>query len=297
MSNGPPRIFDREAYRARLERAAKANGDIFLAQEAAAQLALRLNAVNRKFESALDLYSRERVLPTLKPLAQTWLRTGLSSDSPSLTADDEALPFAAESFDLVTSVLGLHAVNDLPGVLAQIRRVLKPDGLFTGALFGGETLHELRIAFAAAEESLTSGASPRVSPFADIRDLGGLLQRVGFALPVADIERTTVQYRELKRLFSDLRALGETNVLVGRRKSFLSRRMLEAVTQEYKSRFGDFEGRFPATFEIVYLTGWAPHESQQKPLQPGSAKSRLADALRTVEQKSGDTVRPPRRTN
>jgi len=297
MSNGPPCIFDREAYRARLKRAARANGDIFLAHEAAAQLALRLDAINRKFERALDLGSRERVFPTFQHLAQTWIRTDLSSDSPSLVAEDDALPFAAESLDLVTSVLGLHAVNDLPGMLAQIRQILKPDGLFVAALFGGETLHELRIAFAAAEESLTGGASPRVAPFADIRNLGGLLQRAGFALPVADVERTTVQYREISRLFRDLRALGETNVLVGRRKSFLSRRVLDRVIQEYKARFSDIEGRFVATFEIIYLTGWAPHESQQKPLQTGSAKARLADALKTEEKKSGDTVRPPRRPN
>jgi SAM-dependent methyltransferase len=207
-------------------------------------------------------------------------------------ADEEILPFADGSFDVVTSVLSLHAVNDLPGTLVQIRRVLKPDGVFIAGLFGGETLQELKLAFAAAEAEVLGGASPRVSPFGDVRELGGLLQRVGFALPVADVERTIVRYRDVARLFADLRALGETNVLVGRRSEFLSRRMLRALTAEYASRFADAEGRVTATFDVVFLTGWAPHESQQKPLAPGSAKSRLADALGTEEQPTGEKPTP-----
>jgi SAM-dependent methyltransferase len=192
----------------------------------------------------------------------------------------------------VTSVLSLHAVNDLPGVLVQVRRALKPDGVFMAALFGGETLHELRLAIAAAETEVSGGISPRVEPFADVRDLGGLLQRAGFALPVADVERLIVRYRDLMRLFADLRALGETNVLLGRRASFMPRRMLEALAKEYAARFTDEEGRFAATFDIVFLTGWSPHESQQKPLQPGSAKARLADALGTKEQSAGEEPSP-----
>jgi len=170
--------------------------------------------------------------------------------------------------------------------------VLKPDGVFIAGLFGGETLHELKLAFAAAEAEISDGASPHVSPFGDVRELGGLLQRTGFALPVADVERTIVRYRDIVRLFSDLRALGETNILVGRRSGLFSRRLLQAVTTEYAARFADAEGRIAATFDVVFLTGWAPHESQQKPLAPGSAKSRLADALGTEEKPTGEKPSP-----
>jgi SAM-dependent methyltransferase len=288
MSAGPPRIFDSVAYRARRARAARGGGDVFLAQEAAERLAERLSAIDRCFERGLDLHSRGAVFPALQPLARKWVRNGFPWDAPSVIAGDEALPFEEESFDLVTSVLSLHAVNDLPGTLVQIRRVLKPDGVFMGALFGSETLRELKIAFASAEADVLGGASPRVSPFADVRDLGGLLQRAGFALPVADAERTIVRYRELSRLFADLRALGETNVLAGRSPRLMSRRLLAAVTRDYAERFTDTDGRFIATFDVVFLTGWAPHESQQKPLRPGSAKARLADALGTKELPAGE---------
>jgi SAM-dependent methyltransferase len=284
----PPRIFDRQAYRARRTRAASADRDLILIEDSAAQAALRISAINRRFVRALDLHSRALAFPALEPLAETWVRTGNHSDAPSIASDDEWLPFADESFDLVTSILSLHAVNDLPGTLLQIRRVLKPDGLFIAAMFGGETLKELRVAFAAAEEATLGGISPRVAPFADVRDVGGLLQRAGFALPVADVERTVIRYRELPRLFADLRAIGETNVLADRRPHALSRRTLAAVVHEYQTRFADSEGRFPATFEIVFLTGWAPHDSQQKPLRPGSAKTRLSDALGLVEHSAGE---------
>lgn len=286
----PPRIFDRQAYRARRTRAASAGSDLILIEDTASQLAFRTSAINRRFAHGLDLHSRPHAFMALQPLADTWVRTGNLTDAPSLITDDEWLPFADESFDLVTSVLSLHAVNDLPGTLVQIRRVLKPDGLFMAAMFGGETLKELRVAFAAAEETTLGGASPRVAPFADVRDVGGLLQRAGFALPVADVERTIIRYRELPRLFADLRAIGETNVLTDRRKQALSKRTLAALFQEYETRFGDSEKRLPATFEIVFLTGWAPHESQQKPLRPGSAKARLSDALGSVEQSAGEPV-------
>ena len=292
MSAGPPRIFDSLAYRARRARAARKDGDLFLAEGAAAHLAERLGAINKTFTRALDLHSRARVFATLRPLAQDWVRTGFAWDNPSVIADDEALPFAPSSFDLVTSVLSLHAANDLPGALVQIKRALKPDGVFMAALFGGETLAELRMAFASAESEILGGTSPRVAPFGDVRALGGLLSRAGFALPVVDVERTTVRYRDPARLFADLRALGETNVLTARSGKFLSPRLLEAVTREYAARFSDSGGRFTATFDIVFLTGWAPHESQQKPLQPGSAKARLADALGTKEQPAGEKPRP-----
>jgi SAM-dependent methyltransferase len=292
MNAPPPWIFDSRVYRLRRARAVRENGDLFLAQESAGRIAERLGVVNRSFRRALDLHSREAVFPTLQPCAGDWVRTGFVWDHPSVIAADDALPFAEESFDLVTSVLSLHAVNDLPGTLVQIRRVLKRDGLFVAALFAGETLRELRFAVAAAEAELYGGASPRVAPFADVRDLGGLLQRAGFALPVADVERLTVHYRELSRLFADLRGLGETNTLIGRSKQFISRRLLRALTAEYASRFANDERRFAATFEIVFLTGWAQHESQQKPLAPGSAKTRLADALGTDERSAGE--KPPR---
>jgi SAM-dependent methyltransferase len=292
MSGGPPRIFDSLAYRARRARASQGGGDLFLAQEAGEHLAERLAAINRHFGSGLDLHSRASVFPVLQPLAQRWVRTGFASDAPSVIAGDDVLPFAEESFDLVSSVLSLHAVNDVPGTLVQIRRVLKPDGVFMAALFGGETLRELKLAFASAEADVLGGVSPRVAPFADVRDVGGLLQRAGFALPVADVERTTVRYRDLSRLFADLRALGETNVLVGRSPQCMSRRLLEAVTRDYAERFTDAEGRFLATFDVIFITGWAPHESQQKPLKPGSAKTRLADALGAKELPTGEKPKP-----
>ena len=292
MTSGPPRIFDRRTYRARRARAERSGSDIFLAQEAASHIAERMAAINRRFAHGLDLHSRARVFPTLEPFAESWVRTGFAWDSPSVIADEEALPFGDCHFDLVTSVLSLHAVNDLPGTLVQIRRALRPDGLFIAALFGGETLHELKLAFAAAEADTSGGASPRVAPFADVRDLGGLLSRAGFALPVADVEHLTVGYRDLTRLFTDLRSLGETNVLAGLSARFLSRRTLEAMGREYAARFSDSDGRYTATFDIAFLTGWAPHESQQKPLAPGSAKARLADALGTKELPAGEKPSP-----
>jgi SAM-dependent methyltransferase len=292
MSSGPPLIFDRAAYRARRARALLRGGDLFLAQDAAGHMVERLGAINRRFAHGLDLHSRERVFPTLKVAAQSWTRMGFFDDHPSVVADEEALPFAEESFDLVTSLLSLHAVNDLPGALVQIRRILKPDGLFIGAMFAGGTLNELRLAFAAAEAETLGGASSRVAPFADVRELGGLLQRAGFALPVADIERVSVRYRDIATLFGDLRALGETNVLTGRRAAFLGQRTLEALLREYSACFSTDDGRFLASFEIAFLTGWAPHEGQQKPLAPGSAKASLAEALGTVERSAGEKAKP-----
>jgi SAM-dependent methyltransferase len=274
----PHRIFDRAAYRQR--RARQPGSDVILAGEAAAQVAERIGSIHRRFEQALDLSSRASVFDIIRPVATNWVRTGYIVSETDVLADEEALPFAENIFDLVTSVLSLHSVNDLPGTLIQIRRALKPDGVFMAALFGGETLRELRLAFTAAEAATLGGASPRISPFADVRDLGGLLQRAGFALPVADVERTTVRYREPLRLFQDIRALGETNVLLQRRSNFLSRRLLRSVLSEYAQRFTDDQGRAVATFDIIYLIGWAPHESQPKPLRPGSAKTSLADALR-----------------
>ena len=269
---GAPRIFDRTLYALRRARASES----FLAVDAARAIAERIGGINRRFIRALNLNARPETHTIFAPLAKEWIETLPGS------VDEEALPFAPERFDLIVSVLSLHAVNDLPGALVQIRRALKPDGLFLAALFGGETLRELREAFAIGESETVGGVSPRVSPFADVRDLGGLLQRAGFALPVADLERTTVRYASFDNLLADLRALGETNVLTQRSNRILRRDTLAAALAHYRANHADAEGRIAATFDLIYLAGWAPHESQQKPLAPGSAKARLADALKST---------------
>jgi NADH dehydrogenase [ubiquinone] 1 alpha subcomplex assembly factor 5 len=222
--------------------------------------------------------------PARAPLAQC--------EGPSVQADEEALPFAAESLNLVVSGLSLHLVNDLPGLLIQVRRALAPDGLLLAALLGGATLHELRSSLLLAEEEIEGGASPRVAPFADVRDLGALLQRAEFALPVADAETVTVTYADPIALMREIRAMGASNALLGRRKQFLRRSTLMRAAEIYADRFGLASGRVPATFEIITLTGWAPHESQQKPLQPGSARQRLATALGTKEHPTGERTGP-----
>jgi SAM-dependent methyltransferase len=283
MADGPPLIFDRAAYRNHRVRAAAIPSDLFLADEAAQALALRVAAVNRKFQFGLDLGSRDTCFPTVRPLATEWVRAGLDaagrSNVPEVVATEEAQPFGEEVFDLVVSVLSLHAVNDLPGALLQIRRSLKPDGLFVGALFGEETLSELRRSLGESEAELRGGVSPRVFPFSDVRSLGGLLQRAGFALPVTDIERTTVRYSDPLKLFHDLRAMGETNALRERAQTLMGKTLLGTALENYCARNGGDDGRVTATFDIVYLTGWAPHESQQKPLRPGTAIRSLADEL------------------
>jgi SAM-dependent methyltransferase len=290
MADRPPQIFDRKLYAERRKRALTRKGDVFLAVEAAALMAERLSGIKRSLETALALNLRPECFEALRPRAGRWVA---APDMRSLVLDEEALPFADGSFNLIVSILSLHAVNDLPGTLIQIRRALKPDGLFLAALFGGETLHELRAAFAAAETETIGGVSPRVAPFADVRDMGSLLQRAGFALPVTDVERTVVRYRRFDTLIADLRALGETNVLMERLKRPLRRDTLAAMLSHYQSGNGEADGRLNATFDIVYLAGWAPHKSQQKPLRPGSARARLADALGTKEIPAGDAV-PPR---
>lgn len=270
---GAPRIFDRRLYALRRAGASES----FLAVDAARAIAERIGAINRRFMRALNLNARAETRAIFAPLAEEWAETLPGS------VDEEALPFAPERFDLIVSVLSLHAVNDLPGALVQIRRALKPDGLFLAALFGGETLHELRAAFAVGESETAGGVSPRVAPFADVRDLGGLLQRAGFALPVADLERTTVRYTSFDGLVADLRALGETNALTERSKRILRRDTLAAALAHYRASHADAQDRIAATFDVIYLAGWAPHESQQKPLAPGSAKTWLADALKATD--------------
>lgn len=292
-------VFDRALVRRRLLRAHASGFAPFLLEHAVADLALRLAPVSREFALALDIGApgpQAADFLRASGRAATVLRAAFAGIAPGETgavvADEEALPFAHERFDLATSLLSLHAVNDLPGALVQIRRALKPDGLFIGCLLGGASLAELRRAFMEAEADIEGGASPRVAPFADVRDLGGLLQRAGFALPVTDVEPLTVRYGDPFALMRDLRAMGLTNALTARRRKPLRRATLMRAAEIYATRFADPDGRLRATFEIVWLSGWAPHESQQKPLRPGSAKARLADALGGREYGAGDKARP-----
>jgi len=290
---GAPRIFDRKSIRTRRDRVAHATGGSslpdFLLERVAEDFAERLSLVRRNFPVAVSLGAyhgllaeRLRALPAIgtiidvePSLASLGRARGLK-----VVADDEALPFAAESLDLVVSGLSLHLVNDLPGALIQIGRALKPDGLFLGALLGGETLKELREAWILAEDEVLGGASPRVAPFADVRELGGLLQRAGFALPVADNDVIEVTYASPLALMREIKAMAASNPLTERRRAPVTRGLLFRAAQIYQERFGRPGGRVPATFEIVTLTGWAPHESQQKPLRPGSAEVSLKDVLR-----------------
>jgi SAM-dependent methyltransferase len=263
-----------------------------LLDRVADDLADRLAAVLRRFDLVLDLGTPgEPVRAALGRLDS--VGTILAADtipraSPFVVADEEALPFGDGALDLVVSALALHHVNDLPGTLVQIRRALKPDGLFIGALLGGDTLTELRQAFAAAESDVEGGISPRVAPFADLRELGALLQRAGFALPVTDVDRIVVRYDSMFGLVRDLRRMGATNALNARRRTPLRRTTLLRAAEIYARQFADADGRVRATFEIVWLLGWAPHPSQQQPLRPGSAKARLADALGANEISAGE---------
>jgi SAM-dependent methyltransferase len=296
--SGPPRLFDRALHRKRLDRAAAGFGGAdFLQRRAAADLVERLEVIMRDFPRAVDLSARNGAFRDALAISPAARRVGLlveadlsgamlaDRDGPRLVLDEEALPFAAESLDLIVSTLGLHWTNDVVGALVQIRRALKPDGLFLGAFLGGSTLTELRQALTEAESELLGGAGSRVSPFADSRDAASLLQRAGFALPVADVDRVNVSYEHPLRLMADLRQMGETNVLAVRHPRALTRALLARAGEIYAERFAGPDGRVPATFEIVTLTGWAPHASQQQPLRPGSARMRLADALGTVEHR------------
>jgi SAM-dependent methyltransferase len=287
-----PLVFDRHLVRRRLARAIRGGYADFLLRRAIDDLDDRLGTVLRHFPLALDVGtptgSLREWLAASGRVDEVVRLTALSEAAPlSVVGDAEALPFAPERFDLAVSLLALHSVNDLPGALVQIRRALKPDGLFLGCLLGGATLYELRQAFTQAEAELEGGVSPRVAPFADVSDLGGLLQRAGFALPVADLEPVVVRYADPFGLFRDLRAMGLTNALVDRRKAPLRRATLLRAAAIYAERFADADGRLRATFEIAWLSGWAPHASQQKPLKPGSAQVRLADALGVPEHKAG----------
>ncbi|HUC72731.1 MAG TPA: methyltransferase domain-containing protein [Stellaceae bacterium] len=299
----PMMLFDRRAWRLHRERAAQRGEVEFLHAEIAERLADRLDDVGRQFRIVLDLGVHRGTLSralALRPgvecivaadpaLAFLTQGTGLR-----VAADPELVPFRDHSFDLAVSALALHWAADLPGALVQLRRSLKPDGLLLAAMLGGATLAELRTALIEAELAEEGGAGPRVSPTADLSDAAALLQRAGFALPVADADTITVTYPDMLALMRDLRGMGETNALSARRRTTLRRGTLARAAAIYSERFGLADGRIPATFEILYLTGWAPDSSQPKPLKPGSAAQRLADALGTTEFSAGDRATPPR---
>ena len=297
----PPRLFDRDLHRTRLDRAAPGYGAAdFLKARAAGDAVERLEAIMRDFPVAVDLGARNGAFAAALAESEARSKVGALIEADlsqrmlegrpglKLQADEERLPFADESLNLVVSLLSLHWANDLVGALIQIRQALKPDGLFLGALFGGATLTELRQSLTQAEAELLGGAGLRVSPFADVLDGAALLQRAGFALPVADLDRVTVRYRSALELIRDVRAMGESNVLCDRARKPLTRAVLARAAEIYHERFSETDGRVRATFDIVSLTGWAPHPDQQQPLRPGSAKMRLADALHVKEQSAGE---------
>ncbi|MBB4279325.1 methyltransferase domain-containing protein [Rhizobium mongolense] len=288
-------IFDRTAIAANRRRALK-NADpkaAFLLDIAAAELADRLAVVERRFETAVELHgmtgaAARAAVATGKIGAMTRVEAEQAFAAPNevlAMAPLEDVPIEPQSANLVLAPLCLHLTNDTPGVFIQVRRALKPDGLFLAAIPGAGTLQELRDVLLATEAEMTGGASPRVIPFADVRDVGGLLQRAGFALPVIDAETYTVRYDSLFPLMKDLRAMGMTNPLAARSRKPPTRAFFLRAAEIYAERYSDPDGRIRATFSIIYVSGWAPHESQQKPLQPGSAKARLADALRVEEHK------------
>ncbi len=294
-------LFDTHLLPERRNRAAllgfSGRGD-FLHREVAGIFAERLSEVARSFEqctiigSGGGLYraALEKALGRIDELELSPVRAAAADCTPVTTLDP--LPIELNSQDLVLSALELHWANDPVGQLIQMRRALKPDGLMISAMFGGQTLHELRTCLAEAEIETTGGLSPRIAPMGEVRDLGGLLQRAGFAMPVADTERLTVTYSGILDLMHDLRAMGETNIQTARRRVPLRRETLLRAAEIYAENFAADQGRITATYEIAFLTGWAPDESQPKPLRPGSAKMRLADALGATEVSAGEQAGP-----
>lgn len=291
-----PLIFDHSVVRLQRRRAL---GQVsFLMRRVGDDLGDRLATVLRHFGCALDLGTPgDAVIDVLAASGKTGsivaadalvTRKLMKPGVLGVAADEEALPFRDASLDLVVSALAFQFINDLPGLFAQIRRLLKPDGLFLAALAGGETLIELRQSFAEAETAIENGVSPRVIPLLDVREAGALLQRAGFALPVTDVDRLIVRYDSPIALMHDLRALGATNPMFERSRRPLKRALLERMIDIYRQRFSDPDGRMRATFDIVWVSGWSPHPSQQKPLLPGSARQRLADALGVKEYSAGE---------
>ena len=297
---GPEAIFDRALMRQRRERIAPIfDAHDFLFREIAVRLAERAGDVRQNFPLALDAGCRTGLFTQVaKEMIPEKIGTYILSEStpsfartahqrtgaPTVIADDETLPFAPARFDLVASCGVLQGLNDVPGALLQMRQALRPDGLFLGALLGGETLFELRQALLAAEAEIEGGASPRVAPFAELSDAAGLLQRAGFSLPVADLDPIDVSYENAFKLMHELRGMGETNARLDRRRTPTRRATLLRAAESYSARFADAGGRIHASFDVFFLTGWAPADSQPKPLRPGSAQTRLADALDTTER-------------
>jgi SAM-dependent methyltransferase len=303
-SDTPPRLFDRTLLRQRRNRAAPKLADYnFLVRRAFDDICDRVESITRDFERTAILGGGPGLTDELasRPAGE---KAGLvvsadlspavaaSLDSPALALDEEALPFAEESLDLVLAPWGLHWANDLPGALVQINHALKPDGFFAASMLGGATLTELRQCLMAAESELTGGVNARVSPYAGTFDMAALLQRAGFAMPVADIDRVTVRYNNAFALMADLRGMGETSVLADRPRTNAGRALFLRTAELYAERFSDEDGRIRATFEIVHAGGWAPHPDQPKPKRPGSATHSLAEALGTQERSLGEKAGP-----
>jgi SAM-dependent methyltransferase len=289
LLNAPHIIFDRKLLHERQRRADRIGGENFLLERATEELSDRLATITRKFPRVALIET-----PKAASLKEKLVASRQIEAIDIINIEDAAETVRAEpgNYDLAISLLSMQWLNDLPGVLAQIKRLLKPDGLLLAAMIGGDTLTELRDSFASAESEIEGGISPRVSPFVEVRTLGGLLQRAGLALPVTDVDRLTVRYANALELMRDLRRMGATNALGERNRKPLKRTTLLRAAEIYRERYGDTDGRVRATFEILWLSGWAPHESQQQPLKPGSAKARLADALRAVEFPAGDKAGP-----
>jgi len=291
LSSSDSFLFDRKLLRSRRSRAASGDWEKnrFLFDEVADRLAERILDISKQFDLALDLGCHGGSFGKMLKM-QGRISHLISADlSPDLmvphaegikvVADEEFLPFAPRSFDLIGNVLGLHWTNDLPGALVQIARALKPDGLFLGAMYGIESLSELKWSLTQAELEVKDGMSPRISPFTDVRDAGSLLQRAGFALPVTDVDVLTLKYPNAFALMQELRGMGEANALVERQKTLTGRKVLLRAAEIYQEKFADDDGLIPATFQVIYLAGWAPHENQQKALKPGSGQTNLKDIL------------------
>ncbi|HZR76273.1 methyltransferase domain-containing protein [Bradyrhizobium sp.] len=278
-----PRLFDRALLPVRFARAQRLGLATFLLDRVAEDMAERLKAVLREFKCAAEIGAPgTQIASALAGSFDQYARIDLPE------RESEPLPLQPHSLDLVVSALAFQFVNDLPGVLAQIRRALRPDGLLMAAMIGGDTLTELRQSFAAAEAELEGGVSPRVAPFADLRDVGSLLQRAGLALPVTDVDRIVVRYDSAFKLMGDLRRMGATNILVERRRALTRRATMLRMAEIYQERFADPDGRIRATFDIIWLSGWAPHDSQPKPLKPGSAKASLEEAVKRRSDPHGE---------
>jgi SAM-dependent methyltransferase len=281
MASNPsvaPVLFDRALLRARQDRARRGEPATFLLDRIAEDMEERLAAVTRDFSNVADIWTPSELL-------QKSTADRFKSITRIVVDETETLPLQPESLDLVVSALAFQFVNDLPGVLAQIRRALRPDGLLLAAMLGGDTLTELRQAFAEAEAECEGGVSPRVAPFADLRDVGALLQRAGFALPVTDVDGVVVRYDNAFALMADLRRMGATNIMVERRRTPTRIATMLRMSEIYANRFSDPDGRIRASFDVIWLSGWAPHESQPKPLRPGSAKASLEAAVKKTALK------------